>query len=137
MVSGVGGSSNSDAASALSSAMSNDKFVSKDTFLKLLITQLKNQDPMNPQDSSQFVAELAQFSSLEQMTQLSKNMETVLESSVVNLIGKTVTVADPTTESGFLDGSVTGIVYYKDGPAVTVNGKDYPLAQIQNVKLGA
>jgi flagellar basal-body rod modification protein FlgD len=102
-----------------------------------LITQLKNQDPMNPQDSSQFVAELAQFSSLEQMTSLTKGMETVLESSVTNLIGKTVTVADPTTDTGYLTAKVTGIVYYKDGPAVTVNGKDYPLAQIQNVTMGS
>jgi flagellar basal-body rod modification protein FlgD len=135
MISGIGGNNSTSPASALSKAVGNDKFVSQNTFLKLLITQLKNQDPMNPQDSSQFVAELAQFSSLEQMTQLSKSMQTVLESSITNLLGRKVTVADPTTTSGFLEGTVSGVVYYADGPAVTVNGKDYPLAQIQNVKV--
>lgn len=128
----------SSISSALSSAVSsttgsNSQFVSESTFLQLLITQLKNQDPMNPQDSSQFVAELASFSSLEQMTALSTEMETVLENTVTNLIGKTVTVTDSTSSTGYVQGTVTGIVYYKDGPAVQVNGTDYPLSSIQNV----
>ena len=132
MVSGVGGSSNNG--SALSNAMSSsNSFVSQNTFLTLLITQLKNQDPMNPQDSSQFVAQLASFSSLEQMTQLNKSINTVLESSVTNLIGKTVTVADPNNQSGFSQGVVTGIVYYKDGPAVSVGGHDFALSAVQSV----
>jgi flagellar basal-body rod modification protein FlgD len=70
MVSGVSGTSGTNGSSALSSALSgmSSQFVSENTFLTLLITQLQNQDPMNPQDSSQFVAQLASFSSLEQMT---------------------------------------------------------------------
>lgn len=134
MVSGVSGSSssNNSASSALSSAV-NNQFVSQNTFLTLLLTQLKNQDPMNPQDSSQFVSQLAQFSSLEQMTQVSSKMESVLENSVVNMIGHTVTVADPTTQSGYSQGQVTGIIYYADGPAVVVGGKNYPLSAVQNV----
>jgi|SRR5581483_677730 len=134
MVSGVGGSSNSNALSnALSSATNNNGFVSQNTFLTLLLTQLKNQDPMNPQDSSQFVSQLAQFSSLEQMTQVTSKMESVLENSVVNMIGHTVTVADSTTQSGFTSGVVSGIVYYADGPAIVVNGKNYALSSVQNV----
>lgn len=88
---------------------------------------------MNPQDSSQFVAQLAQFSSLEQITQLNKNITTVLESSVTNLIGRTVTVLDTTTQSGYVSGVVSGITYYKDGPAIKVNGQDYPLKAVQSV----
>jgi flagellar basal-body rod modification protein FlgD len=88
---------------------------------------------MNPQDSSQFVSQLAQFSSLEQMTALNKNISTVLETSVTNLIGRTVTVADPTSPSGFLQGTVSGIVYYANGPTVTVNGNNYQMADVQNV----
>jgi flagellar basal-body rod modification protein FlgD len=45
----------------------------EDTFLKLLVTQLQNQDPLNPADSTQFVSQLAQFSSLEQLIQISQN----------------------------------------------------------------
>ena len=43
----------------------------KDEFLKLLVTQLQNQDPLNPQDDTQFISQLAQFSALEQMTNMS------------------------------------------------------------------
>lgn len=137
MVSGVNGSSSGNS-NALSNALtgattSNNSFVSQNTFLTLLITQLQNQDPMNPQDSSQFVAQLASFSSLEQMTQVNTKIETVLENSAVSMIGHTVTVADSTTSSGFAQGTVQGIVYYADGPAVVVNGKNYPLSAVQNV----
>lgn len=134
-ISGVGNSSNNSNAlsNALTGASSNNGFVSQNTFLTLLITQLKNQDPMNPQDSSQFVSQLASFSSLEQMTQVNTKMETVLENSVVSMIGHTVTVADSTTQSGYSQGTVQGIVYYADGPAVVVNGKTYPLSSVQNV----
>jgi flagellar basal-body rod modification protein FlgD len=138
MISGVNNSSSSNNSNALSNALTgatgNNQFVSQNTFLTLLITQLQNQDPMNPQDSSQFVAQLASFSSLEQMTQLSTKMETVLENSVTNLIGKTVTVADSNASTGYTQGAVTGIVYYSNGPAVTVNGTDYPVSAIQNVQ---
>ena len=46
------------------------KSLDKDAFMTLLVTQLKNQDPMNPSDSSQLAAQLAQFTSVEQLTQL-------------------------------------------------------------------
>jgi flagellar basal-body rod modification protein FlgD len=137
MVSGVSGSSGSNSSNALTSALAastnNNQFVSQNTFLTLLITQLQNQDPMNPQDSSQFVAQLAQFSSLEQMTQLNQSFSNVLDNSAASLIGQTVTVADQNSQSGFTTGQVTGIVYYANGPAVQVNGVNYPLSSIQNV----
>lgn len=135
MVSGVSGSSSNNG-NALSNALTgstNNGFVSQNTFLTLLITQLKNQDPMNPQDSSQFVSQLASFSSLEQMTEVNKKMESVLENSVVSMIGKNVTVADSTSSSGYVQGTVQGIVYYADGPAIVVNGKNYALSSVQNV----
>lgn len=69
----------------------------KDDFLKLLITQLKFQDPLNPMEDKEFISEMANFSALEQMTNLNKSFETFL-SIVQNdsllkyseLIGKTV-----------------------------------------------
>jgi flagellar basal-body rod modification protein FlgD len=137
MVSGVSGSSSSNSSSALTNALAassnNNQFVSQNTFLTLLITQLQNQDPMNPQDSSQFVTQLAQFSSLEQMTQLNQNFTSVLDNSAAGLIGQTVTVADQSSQSGFTTGQVSGIVYFANGPAVQVNGVNYPLSAIQNV----
>ncbi len=52
----------------------------KDAFLNLLITQLKNQDPLNPMEDREFIAQMAQFSSLEQMQEMNKNLEDTRES---------------------------------------------------------
>ena len=53
----------------------NSQTLMKDDFLKLFIAQLKNQDPLSPVDDSQFLAQLAQFSSLEQMSNVAKSVE--------------------------------------------------------------
>ncbi len=132
MISGVSGNSNNNSiSSALSSATGSNQFVSENTFLTLLITQLKNQDPMNPQDSSQFVAQLASFSSLEQMTAINTSMQNVLDNSSTSLIGQHVSLLD--ASGSLVQGTVTGIVYYANTPAVQVNGQNYPLSDIQNV----
>ena len=47
----------------------------KDMFMKLLVAQLKNQDPLQPQDGAAFVAQLAQFNSLEQLTNIGESMQ--------------------------------------------------------------
>jgi flagellar basal-body rod modification protein FlgD len=49
----------------------------KETFLKLLVAQIKNQNPLNPADSMQFVSQLAQFSELEQLMQMRSELETI------------------------------------------------------------
>lgn len=71
------------------------------TFLKLLVTQLKNQDPLNPSDSSQFTQQLAQYSQVEQTIQSNSNLEKLINqqdknalSNAVNYIGKSVTTND-------------------------------------------
>lgn len=71
----------------------------KDDFMKLLVTQLSHQNPLNPMDAQDFSAQLAQFSSLEQQTNTNENLlklldaqQTVTNSSMVNLVGKMVDV---------------------------------------------
>lgn len=57
----------------------------KDAFLKLLTTQLANQDPLNPMEDREFIAQLAQFSSLEQMQNINKNIEIMGEEMLVSM----------------------------------------------------
>jgi flagellar basal-body rod modification protein FlgD len=88
-------SSTSTAGGTTSTASRNS--LGKDDFLKLLTAQLQNQDPLNPQDNSAFVAQLAQFSSLEQLQNVSGKLDTMLTAeattnqlSTTNLVGKAV-----------------------------------------------
>jgi flagellar basal-body rod modification protein FlgD len=64
--------SGSSAATTLGGVAPNEE-----TFLKLLVAQLKNQDPLSPTDGTQFVAQLAQFSSLEQLININQNVGTI------------------------------------------------------------
>ncbi|RIW36412.1 flagellar hook assembly protein FlgD [Bacillus salacetis] len=70
----------------------------KDDFMKILMTQLQNQDPLNPMQDKDFIAQMATFSTLEQITNLSKSMETFIESQAQNnlisynqFVGKEIT----------------------------------------------
>ncbi len=56
-------------------SQSNSALTSKDTFLKLLVAQLKNQDPTNPTDSTQFVGQLTQYSELEQLIGINSGVQ--------------------------------------------------------------
>lgn len=75
-------------------ATAKDKTMGKEAFLTLLIAQLKNQDPLNPMKDTEFVSQLASFSSLEQMSNMSRSLD---KSSAMNLIGKQVTDKDNIT----------------------------------------
>lgn len=75
----INGSSNSGAPDSSSNATNpNDKLAAdKSTFLKLLVAQLQYQNPLNPADGVQFVTQLAQFTSLEQSTQMSQDLAAI------------------------------------------------------------
>jgi len=75
------------------------KILGKDDFLQMLVAQLKNQDPLSPMDGTDFVAQLATFSSLEQLTNMNSQLNqmgvyqaTMTNTQAVNLLGKEVTV---------------------------------------------
>ncbi len=105
----------------------------KDDFLKLLIAQLSNQDPTSPMENTQFIAQMAQFSSLEQMTNMnaefSKLNTTLTSNSAMGTLGKTVDLD--------LNGvTTTGVVTAITGgasPQVQVNGMLFDMNRISTV----
>jgi flagellar basal-body rod modification protein FlgD len=114
-------------ASAESSKKSgkSDDIMGKDDFLTLLVAQLKNQDPLNPDEPTEFTAQLAQFSSLEQLTNLNESMENMATSNAnsdrfatLQTIGKNVIYQDSSLSYSGDDGAHIG--YKLDGAASDV-----------------
>jgi flagellar basal-body rod modification protein FlgD len=106
-------------------AKATDSILGKDDFLKLLVGQLKNQDPLNPTSDTDFIGQMAQFSQLEQTTNMaSANEELIAQqrgARAVSLIGRTVTYPDINT--GALTTGVVERVEWMDGnPSLTVGG---------------
>jgi flagellar basal-body rod modification protein FlgD len=87
-------------------------------FLKLMIAQLQAQNPLEPSSGNEYVTELAQFTQLEQTTNLASAGEL---SSAVQLIGHTVSYSDPTTGAAST-GVVESVQSATSGPTVTVEG---------------
>jgi flagellar basal-body rod modification protein FlgD len=96
-------------------------------FLKLLVTQMTQQDPLNPQSDTAFAAQLAQFSSLQESTTMAGDMASLQADS---LIGQTVTVASATNSQKTSSGVVTGVDVSSGSPEIQVNGQLYSLSQI-------
>lgn len=67
----------SQSSTSSSSGMAMDKLANEQTFLQLFVAQLQNQDPLNPQDGAQFVAQLAEFSNLEQSLQMRQDLDAI------------------------------------------------------------
>ena len=125
----------------------------KDLFLKLLVAQMKNQDPFNSQDPTQYITQLAQFNMLEQSMALNENMEYmigltngVLMNSAMgtasNLIGKEIEAYAPTEgdqSSGDDVKTISGkveSVHIKDG-VVYMNVKEQESGNLVEVEYGA
>ena len=90
-------------------------------FLRILTTQLNNQDPLKPMDNQQFVAQLAQFTSLQQTQQMNQKLDALLSIQAANqsvgLIGRSV---DVQTASGQSSGRVTAFSFASGEPRMTV-----------------
>ena len=120
-----------DAANASSNTAStkDNSKVSSFEFLQLLTEQLKYQDPTNPMDNSQMLAQEAQFSTLEQMEALQSGFSEFASIYKANsLMGQVVDIDNNGNK-------VTGVVEYVNfndvsGASVTVDGKNYPLSQV-------
>lgn len=100
----------------------------KDEFLKILMTQLQNQDPLNPMEDREFIAQMATFTTLEQTMNMANSIETLVQSQLISpviqyshMIEKTVTYHQYDEETGQLIGensSQVVAVSQKDGWAI-------------------
>jgi flagellar basal-body rod modification protein FlgD len=97
-------------------------------FMKLLATQFQEQDPLQPMDDTAFIAQTAQFTSLQQTTTLTQNMSQMAANTY---IGREVTVNSLTGQTAI--GTVTGVDTTGTTPQVIVNGAEYPITNILGI----
>jgi len=148
----------SDYEAAQNQAKAKDKkndALGKDAFLQLLVTQMKYQDPLDPQDNSEYLSQLAQFSALEQMTNVSKGLSEVskivdnINSSVLigqlsSMIGQPVQwITETKGEDGQLskqsfEGKVIGVSITDGTPSIIadVGGKTHQVQISKVVRIG-
>ena len=125
-ISGVTGTGATNKSAAKASTVSNE--LGKDEFLKLLVTQLQHQDPLAPMEDKDFIAQMAQFTSLEQM----KNMNNAVQvTQATSYIGKQVTWAD--SQGTEQTGIVTAIRIVNSEPKVMIGAEAIELKKIMSV----
>jgi len=107
----------------------------KDMFLQLMVAQMKYQDPLNPTDSSQFLAQTAQFTALEKMQDVADQTAMLLSTQLAfgasSLIGQTVRWYDDTGAEQ--SGTVQGTTYLATGPVLSVDGQQVPITDVISV----
>jgi flagellar basal-body rod modification protein FlgD len=119
--SGVSGATGAGATPPASTGAKSKELGDKDTFLKLLVAQLKYQDPSNPADSTQFLAQTAQFTQVEKLGDIADLLKGQRLVGVSGLVGHNVTYMD---EQG---GHQTGVI-----SAAKLNGDSEPMLRIGN-----
>lgn len=111
------------------------KMLGQNDFLKLLVTQMQNQDPLSPMQDTEFIAQMAQFSSLEQSREMSENMAELRAQQgfqqAVGLIGKNVTVS--LGEGAETSGIVSEVETAGDTPKLVINGRSFDLQDVIHV----
>ena len=114
-----------DDKSSQSTQIKDGSVLGKDDFLKLMITQLQHQNPLEPMDNTEYISQMASFSSLEQMSNLNTSFEKMAAlwsdylipqmqwQQAAQVLGKTVTYQNPSSEEGapeFLTGLVDSVL---------------------------
>lgn len=97
------------------------------SFLRLLVAQMKNQDPTSPMESTDYVAQLATFSQVEQSVQINSKLDSILQASTFSqagdLIGREIESAD-----GKIKGTVESVRLFTDGIMARLdNGEELPI----------
>ena len=113
-----------------------EKNLGKEAFLKLLVTELRHQDPISPMNDKEFISQMAQFSSLEQMTNLNKSIQNLKRSSrsaeANSLLGKRVEALDLMTGKPVV-GVVNKIIYRNNDIRLLIGSREVGLSDIHAV----
>ena len=113
-----------------------NKLLGQDDFLQLLVTQMRNQDPMAPMQDTEFIAQMAQFTSLEQSRKMSEDMAEMRSQTSfqqgVGLLNQQVTVK--VGEEAPLTGIVTELQMVEGEPQLLINSEFYALQDVIHVK---
>ena len=108
----------------------------KNSFLKLLVTQLKHQDPTKPLEDKEFIAQMAQFSTLEQMSNIHKDFSKLLKSSKATeantFLGKNIDAFNPKTNQR-ISGKVDSIRYHNNEVVLVVGKQEVQLKDVHAV----
>ena len=135
-------SSSTDTATAAASAST--QTLGQDAFLKLLMAQLQNQDPLQPTDGTQFVTQLAQFSQVEQavaqsttLGNIQTQLQTMSNSNASDLVGKTVTVSSAGMQWNGTFAATSSVTLGGAASSVTATIKDGQGNTVRTLNLGA
>ena len=110
-----------------------NKTLTQNDFLQLLVAQMENQDPLQPQSDTEMASQMAQFTSLSQTSSMSSSLS---EMQANSLIGSTVTVQEPNsqkTTSGVVQSVLQGAESSDGTPQIVINGTAYNLSQVLSV----
>ena len=111
--------------------------VNKDEFLKLFVAQLKNQSPLDPLKGHEFIAQLAQFSSVEQLTNLNTSFADEFKFQQLlgggDLIGRKATYVDTFSGGGIGEGVIQGSRITGDTTSVIIDNKEIPISNITGI----
>lgn len=107
----------------------------KDAFLQILVAQMRYQNPMDPQDSNQFISQVVELTTMEQMFNLSKGMEMLLKAQELSLsaslVGKQVTVAGPDGQD--VRGAVEKVVISEKDIRLVIDGISYDYGAVKEI----
>ena len=127
---GASSSSSGDTSSALPTQTLN-----QNDFLKLLVAQMQSQDPMNPMSDTQFIAQMATFTQLEQSKEMSSNIQQLTTQQQLlqanDLIGRSVMLQN--ADGSLASGIVSGVLVNAGVPSVIVNGQSYGMSALLSI----
>ena len=128
----IGTVASNAAALASSATTGSGQTLGENQFLQLLMTQLQNQDPMSPMDNTQFIAQMAQFSTLQQTQTMQQDLAGIQAGQVAlqasSLLGQTVQVQPSSGQA--VSGVVSAVNFQGANPTITIDGQTYDLSQV-------